>query len=342
MPTLVGRVVQCPFYVRERAVGGQTLLQNLPSAGPHQRRTKSKHICSRSSLVRSCRTSQNINFSHGSVSACQLPGKSSATSSATITDWNSGKVFQIFPALSGVRNRVVPSVTAATASGGAAGSAEGAQSALAGFVAVIDNYDSFTYNLCQYLGDLGCEHRVFRNDEITVQELERLRPLGVLISPGPGTPEEAGISMEVLRELGPRGMPVFGVCMGLQCMGQAFGGNVVRAPGGVMHGKTSQIFHHGAADGLLAGMSNPFTACRYHSLVIDRETFPSNELEITAWTADNLVMGVRHKRYRQMEGVQFHPESIISADGKRIVENFVRSLSPSKPQAKRELASSGQ
>lgn len=193
-------------------------------------------------------------------------------------------------------------------------------------VVVIDNYDSFTYNLCQYLGDAGCDFVVFRNDEVTVDDLERMRPRGILISPGPGTPEDSGISLEVVRRLGPT-VPLFGVCMGLQCMGQAFGGRIVRAPNGVMHGKTSEVFHNQAGpDGLMAGLPNPFVACRYHSLVIERQTFPEEELEVTAWTSDDLVMGVRHRRYRFLEGVQFHPESIITENGRKIVENFVRAI----------------
>lgn len=192
-------------------------------------------------------------------------------------------------------------------------------------VVVVDNYDSFTYNLCQYLGDLGCEYVVFRNDEISVDDLEKMEPRGILISPGPGTPDDSGISLEVVRRLGPK-FPLFGVCMGLQCMGQAYGGKIVRAPGGVMHGKTSEVFHNQIeGDGLLGGLPSPFIACRYHSLVIERESFPEG-MEVTAWTADGLVMGVRHKKYRHVEGVQFHPESIITQNGKKIVANFVRGL----------------
>ncbi|GAQ87227.1 anthranilate synthase beta subunit [Klebsormidium nitens] len=196
-----------------------------------------------------------------------------------------------------------------------------------GPVVVIDNYDSFTYNLCQYLGDLGCEHVVFRNDEISVPELREMAPRGLLISPGPGTPEDSGISLETVRELGPS-VPLFGVCMGLQCIGQAFGGRIVRAPHGVMHGKTSPVYHNQTdqESGLLVGLSNPFTAARYHSLVIERETFPNDELEITAWTEDGLVMGARHRKYPHIEGVQFHPESIITQNGKQIVNNFISKL----------------
>ncbi|CAI5477775.1 unnamed protein product [Closterium sp. Yama58-4] len=197
----------------------------------------------------------------------------------------------------------------------------------AGPVVVVDNYDSFTYNLCQYLGDLGCEHVVYRNDDITIDELQKMDPRGVLISPGPGTPDDSGISLDVVRRLGPT-VPLFGVCMGLQCMGQAYGGRIVRAPGGVMHGKTSPVLHSMADSdsGLLAGLPSPFTACRYHSLVIDKDTFPENELEVTAWTEDGLVMAVRHKKYTHVEGVQFHPESIITSNGKEIVANFLKTM----------------
>eukprot|EP00244_Chara_vulgaris_P013162 TRINITY_DN732_c0_g1_i5.p1 TRINITY_DN732_c0_g1~~TRINITY_DN732_c0_g1_i5.p1 ORF type:complete len:365 (+),score=55.94 TRINITY_DN732_c0_g1_i5:86-1096(+) len=193
-----------------------------------------------------------------------------------------------------------------------------------GPVIVIDNYDSFTYNLCQYLGDLGCEFHVYRNDDITVSELKDLNPSGIVISPGPGTPDDSGISLETVLELGPT-VPMFGVCMGLQCMGQAYGGKIVRAPRGVMHGKTSEVFHSQCEGetGLLVSMPSPFRAARYHSLVIDKDTFPANELEVTAWTSDGLIMGVRHKKYRHVEGVQFHPESIITSNGMKIVENFL-------------------
>lgn len=193
-------------------------------------------------------------------------------------------------------------------------------------VIVIDNYDSFTYNLCQYLGSLGCPFEVYRNDELTIEELKQKEPSGILISPGPGTPQDSGISLEVVINLGPS-IPLFGVCMGLQCMGEAFGGKIVRSPLGVMHGKKSLVYYdeHGE-DGLLAGLPNPFVAGRYHSLVIDRESFPSNELEVTAWTEDGLIMGVRHKIYRHVQGVQFHPESIITENGMKIMENFLSML----------------
>ncbi|KAK1419788.1 hypothetical protein QVD17_29124 [Tagetes erecta] len=191
-------------------------------------------------------------------------------------------------------------------------------------VIVIDNYDSFTYNLCQYMGELGCNFEVYRNDELTVDELRRKNPRGILISPGPGAPQDSGISLQTVLELGPD-VPLFGVCMGLQCIGEAFGGKIVRSPYGVMHGKSSLVYHNeGGEDGLFAGISNPFTVGRYHSLVIEKETFPSNELEITAWTEDGLVMAARHKVYRHLQGVQFHPESIITTEGKTIVANFIK------------------
>jgi len=187
---------------------------------------------------------------------------------------------------------------------------------------VVDNYDSFTYNLCQYLGDLGCDYVVFKNDEKTVAEIRAMNPKGVMVSPGPGKPTDSGISLETVSELGPE-FPLFGVCMGHQCIGEAFGGDVVRAPCGLMHGKTSPVFHTNV--GILEGMENPFLACRYHSLVIKRETLPE-DLEVTAWTEDGTIMGVRHKKYPHIQGVQFHPESIITQNGKRIVSNWVNSL----------------
>ncbi|GLJ16457.1 hypothetical protein SUGI_0280140 [Cryptomeria japonica] len=190
-------------------------------------------------------------------------------------------------------------------------------------ILVIDNYDSFTYNLCQYLGDLGARFDVYRNDELTLEEVKEKNPKGILISPGPGTPQDSGISLQIVVELGPT-VPLFGVCMGLQCIGEAFGGNIVRSPYGVMHGKKSLIYYdEKGEDGILAGLSNPFTAARYHSLVIDKESFPHDELEITAWTDDGLIMGVRHKRYKHIQAVQFHPESIITSEGKQIVQNFI-------------------
>lgn len=194
-----------------------------------------------------------------------------------------------------------------------------------GPVVVVDNYDSFTYNLCQYLGDLGCEYVVFTNDAKTVAEIKEMNPQGILVSPGPGRPEDSGISLEIIEKLGPEGFPIFGVCMGHQCIGQVFGGDVVRAPAGVMHGKTSPVIHKQSMDGLLAGLPSPFLAARYHSLVIEPNTCP-DVLEVTAWCEDGTIMAVRHKEYPWIQGVQFHPESIITDNGKLIVKNFVDSL----------------
>lgn len=190
-----------------------------------------------------------------------------------------------------------------------------------GTVVVIDNYDSFTYNLCQYLGELGCKYMVYKNDEITVEEIRRMQPAGVLVSPGPGTPEDSGIALEAVRDLGPD-FPLFGVCMGHQCIGQVFGGDIVRAQSGVMHGKTSPVTHTDI--GVLQGLSSPFTAARYHSLVIDRDSFPEDQLEITAWTDDGMIMAVQHKRYPHIQGVQFHPESCITEQGMEIMRNFLQ------------------
>ncbi|KAI3730474.1 hypothetical protein L1987_61644 [Smallanthus sonchifolius] len=191
-------------------------------------------------------------------------------------------------------------------------------------IIVIDNYDSFTYNLCQYMGELGCNFEVYRNDELTIDELKKKNPRGILISPGPGAPQDSGISLQTVLELGPD-VPLFGVCMGLQCIGEAFGGKIVRSPYGVMHGKSSLVYYNeGEFPCLFEGISNPFTVGRYHSLVIEKESFPSDALEITAWTEDGLVMAARHKVYPHLQGVQFHPESIITTEGKTIVANFIK------------------
>ncbi|KAF6143600.1 hypothetical protein GIB67_012399 [Kingdonia uniflora] len=190
-------------------------------------------------------------------------------------------------------------------------------------IIVIDNYDSFTYNLCQYMGEMGCNFEVYRNDELTVEELKRKTPRGILISPGPGTPQDSGISLQTVLELGPV-VPLFGVCMGLQCIGEACGGKIVRSPFGVMHGKSSLVYYKEDGEaGLFSGLPNPFTAGRYHSLVIENESFPHDLLEMTAWTEDGLIMAARHKKYKHLQGVQFHPESIITTEGKKIVHNFV-------------------
>src|ERR1700733_322148 len=182
---------------------------------------------------------------------------------------------------------------------------------------IIDNYDSFTYNLVQYFGELGAEPVVKRNDEITVAQIEALKPDAVVISPGPCTPKEAGISNEVIAQIGPK-LPVFGVCLGHQCIGHVFGGAVVRA-GRLMHGKTSPILHD--STGVFAGLPNPFEATRYHSLLVKRETFPDT-LEITAETAEGEIMGLRHREF-PIHGVQFHPESILTLEVKKLLENFL-------------------
>jgi len=185
-------------------------------------------------------------------------------------------------------------------------------------VLVIDNYDSFVYNLVQYLGELGAEPIVHRHDAVTVEEVEALAPDAVLISPGPGRPEDAGISNEVIRRLGGAGVPVLGVCLGHQCIGQVFGGEIVRAPE-IMHGKTSPVHHRGV--GVLAGLPDPFEATRYHSLVVEPASMP-DVLEVTATTADGVVMALRHREL-PIEGVQFHPESILTSVGKPLLRNFL-------------------
>ncbi|MBD2326777.1 aminodeoxychorismate/anthranilate synthase component II [Alkalinema sp. FACHB-956] len=198
-------------------------------------------------------------------------------------------------------------------------------------ILVIDNYDSFTYNLVQYLGELGAdfpiaqEIQVFRNDQITLDQIRELAPDGIVISPGPGTPDDAGISMAVIRELGPT-IPLLGVCLGHQSIGQVFGGKVISAPE-LMHGKVSQVNHSNT--GVFTGVDNPMTATRYHSLVIERETCPA-VLEITAWVADQTIMGVRHRDYPHLQGVQFHPESVLTQAGKDLLRNFLREASDRK------------
>lgn len=182
---------------------------------------------------------------------------------------------------------------------------------------VIDNYDSFTYNLVQYMGELGADMQVHRNDQITTQDIERLQPEKIVISPGPCTPEKAGVSIEVVRVFAGR-IPILGVCLGHQSVGRAFGGEVVKA-GRIMHGKTSQVTHDGK--NLFRGLPNPFVATRYHSLVLRRETLPDC-LEVTAESEDGEIMGIRHKEYF-IEGVQFHPESILTTSGKNLLGNFL-------------------
>jgi anthranilate synthase component II len=194
-------------------------------------------------------------------------------------------------------------------------------------ILVIDNYDSFTYNLVQYLGELGDELsvaasiQVYRNDRIDLEKIRQLKPDGIVISPGPGRPEDAGISLKLIETLGST-LPILGVCLGHQCIGQVFGGKIISAPV-LMHGKTSSIYHEGA--GVFAGLDVPFTATRYHSLVIEPETIPE-VLEVTAWVEDGTIMGVRHRNYSHLQGVQFHPESILTLSGIQLLRNFLKSL----------------
>ena len=188
---------------------------------------------------------------------------------------------------------------------------------------MIDNYDSFTYNLVQYLGELGAEVQVYRNDQITVADIERLKPERIVISPGPCTPNEAGISVETIRHFAGQ-LPILGVCLGHQSIGQAFGGHIVHA-GAIMHGKTSMVYHRGV--GVFAGIENPFEATRYHSLVIEKSSLPGC-LEVTAWTerddgSIDEIMGVRHRDHA-IEGVQFHPESILTQHGHALLRNFLQ------------------
>ena len=194
-------------------------------------------------------------------------------------------------------------------------------------ILVIDNYDSFTYNLVQYLGELGTELsvaseiKVYRNDQISLDQVRQLQPDGLVISPGPGRPEAAGISLALIAELGPT-LPILGVCLGHQSIGQVYGGKIVAAPE-LMHGKTSEIYHSGI--GVFDRLEKPFTATRYHSLVIEQKTCPEI-LEVTAWTEDGTIMGVRHRNYSHIEGVQFHPESILTHSGKQLLKNFLLRL----------------
>jgi para-aminobenzoate synthetase component 2 len=190
---------------------------------------------------------------------------------------------------------------------------------------VLDNYDSFTFNLVQYLGELAAAHplaadvRVERNDALTLAQIRRLAPEAVLISPGPGDPDQAGVCLDVLRELGPE-VPILGVCLGHQCLGQVFGGQVVRARE-LMHGKTSAVHHSGV--GVFEGLPEPLTATRYHSLIVDRPTLPA-ELEITAWLEDGTIMGLRHRQWPHLQGVQFHPESVLTEGGHALLGNFLK------------------
>ncbi|MBF0154371.1 MAG: aminodeoxychorismate/anthranilate synthase component II [Magnetococcales bacterium] len=185
-------------------------------------------------------------------------------------------------------------------------------------ILMIDNFDSFTYNLVQYFGELDQEVQVFRNNAITLEEVDRLAPSHIVLSPGPCDPDQAGITLEVIRHCSGR-FPILGVCLGHQAIGQAFGGKVIRAPY-AMHGKTSSIHHHDV--GVFSGLSNPFQATRYHSLVVDREKLPVC-LKVTAWTDDGLIMGLKHQSLN-VEGVQFHPESILTCHGHDLLRNFLR------------------
>jgi anthranilate synthase component II len=184
-------------------------------------------------------------------------------------------------------------------------------------IVLIDNYDSFTYNVAQAFGLLGADIRVYRNDALTVKEVEAMQPSHIIISPGPGDPDDGGISLDVIRELGPR-IPLFGVCLGHQCIGQAFGGKVVRAPR-LMHGKTSMIYHRESP--LFTGVPNPFEATRYHSLVVEEAELPAS-IKVTAFTEQGEIMALKHTEY-PIVGVQFHPESILTTYGPRIMQNFL-------------------
>jgi anthranilate synthase component 2 len=184
-------------------------------------------------------------------------------------------------------------------------------------VFVLDNYDSFTYNLVQYMGELGAEMTIRRNDELTVDEVEALAPERILLSPGPCTPQEAGISIDLIQRFAGK-VPILGVCLGHQAIGAAFGGDVVRAPK-LMHGKTSEVEHDGKT--IFAGIASPMTCTRYHSLIVSDKNLPG-DLEVSARTADGTIMGLRHHKY-PVEGVQFHPESVLTDDGKRLIKNFL-------------------
>ena len=184
-------------------------------------------------------------------------------------------------------------------------------------ILLLDNYDSFTYNLAQYLGELGCQVEVHRNDRISVEQIAQRKPERIVISPGPCTPQEAGISVEMVQKLAGK-IPILGVCLGHQAIGAAFGGKIVRAPK-LFHGKTSQIRHDGS--GVFRGLPNPFTATRYHSLIVERKSLPA-QLQVTAETDDDIIMGMQHREYPLM-GVQFHPESVLTDSGKQLLKNFL-------------------
>lgn len=184
-------------------------------------------------------------------------------------------------------------------------------------ILIIDNYDSFTYNLVQYLGELGAKMQILRNDKISLAQIKKMKPEKIVISPGPGRPKDAGISMQVIKELGAR-VPILGVCLGHQCIGEVFGGEIIRATR-LMHGKTSLVYHNNCK--IFKGIGNPFEATRYHSLIVEKKSLPKI-LEITAWTKQQEIMGLRHK-HLPIYGVQFHPESILTGEGKKILNNFL-------------------
>ncbi|HEV2103123.1 MAG TPA: aminodeoxychorismate/anthranilate synthase component II [Candidatus Acidoferrum sp.] len=184
-------------------------------------------------------------------------------------------------------------------------------------ILLLDNYDSFTYNLAQYLGELGCQVEVHRNDRISVEQIAQRKPERIVISPGPCTPQEAGICVELIQKLAGK-IPILGVCLGHQAIGAAFGGKIIRAPK-LFHGKTSQIRHDGS--GVFQGLPNPFTATRYHSLIVERKSLPA-ELQVNAETDEDIIMGMQHRQYPLM-GVQFHPESVLTESGKQLLKNFL-------------------
>lgn len=186
-------------------------------------------------------------------------------------------------------------------------------------VLVIDNYDSFTYNLVQYLGELKQDVEVFRNDQITLEEIKKLNPSHIVISPGPGRPDDAGISKELIKEFGGK-IPILGVCLGHQCIGEVYSGKIINAPI-LMHGKTSEIYHEG--NSIFSEIPNPFTATRYHSLIVDLKSIEKAPLKVTAKTKDNLVMALQHKEFKNLIGVQFHPESILTEHGHKLLKNFL-------------------
>lgn len=187
-------------------------------------------------------------------------------------------------------------------------------------ILVIDNYDSFTYNLVQYLGELKQDVVVYRNDQITINEIKKLKPTHIVISPGPGRPKDGGISIDLIKEFSGK-IPILGVCLGHQCIGEVYGGKVVNAPE-LMHGKTSEIFHD--KNSIFSGIPSPFTATRYHSLVVDLKSIEKTPLKVTAKTKDNVVMALEHKDYKNLIGVQFHPESILTEHGHKLLQNFLK------------------